>query len=241
MDALVAVNNRLFGVTLDLLAVTQNIDHGDQDKGDQADHAEPGAGIQGHAGDGLGHGHGIGVQSGAHETDVLAQNDDGKAEHGIISHGYAQAHDQGDKAIELGQHTEGGAADGKDGHQNRNEEDFLFAQLFNQRTDTGMEGAGLNQNAEGTGAGEDDEDDIGSLDTAAVEGSEIGQQPGGGGFRGVDVVEGAVNGDISHGTVNVDLLVVIGSRRNDPGQDDHQKDDQGDDDISVWKLKFFLC
>ena len=241
MNGLVAVDNRKLRIPLDPLAVDDDIRRRSENETHQSEETKSGGRVEGDPGDGLGDSNGVGIERGAHEPDVLAEGDDREPIHGVIAHRDPEPHHQRDEPVELAQHPEHGAAESKDRHQNRDQQNVLVAHLPKHGADAGVEGPGLDEYAEAAGAGEDHEDDVGRIHAAGVERFEVGEESRRIGLRLIQIVERAVNGDCLHPAVDLDLLIVVGSRWNHPGQSRHHQHDEGDNDVGVGhgELQFF--
>ena len=180
----VLAHDAVLGVLLDLDAVAQQEEQGDNVEHHQAHGAEADAGVHGQAHQGLGHAGGIGVDHAAGEAHGAGEHDDGGAHHLVIPQGDEQGDDDGIEGIEGVQIADDAQA-GEQGEEHHHHDDGLAVGLLDHGLDAGGESAGHVDDLDAAADEQHGADDAGALHDALVEGGEELQEgpPGSGQCR----------------------------------------------------------
>ena len=149
-------------VGLHLLGVAHHEDDGDDRRREPENSAErdDDALVDGNADAGEridGHAHGERVHGRAQNAAAGAQKDDRRAGQAVEAGGHHGGGEQQVEGHRLLAHAVGGAADGEDRHQNRDEHELVALQLVHEGRDAGVKGAGLGDDAQNAAQDHDEQ------------------------------------------------------------------------------------
>ena len=210
------------GVGLDAPGVEVHIHRRDGEHHHQDDEAVPHAGVEGQAGDALGHAHVGRLDKGARVAAGAAHNRHRQTGDGVVAHGNTDGHQEGDEHKALLKHAEGAGAEAHHKDHDGDEQPLPFGGLFDDTADACLNGLGLCHHAKGAADDEDESRDVGRLDDTLLYGHERLH----GGHRSLlHPVIAAVHKDLHAVVIYVGVVLTC---RNDIGQDRTHGDDEQD-------------
>ena len=178
---------------------------------DEDDESQSEAVAEGDVGEAGGDAGGERVDGRAEHADATAEEDDQRPGEGVVAGGDHHGDDEDVEGEALLGHPERRAADGEDGHQDRDHPAFVTTKAGHEQGDAGLDGAGLHRDADEAADDEDEQGDVdGAEQVTAVEHVDVA------GGRILDAVEAVdrrlqrVDDDPRRG--RFDLLVGAGDR-----------------------------
>ncbi len=113
---------------------------------------------------------GEGVDGGAHHADAAAEEDHERAGEGVVAGGDHHGDDEDVEGQALLSHAEGRAADGEDGHQDRDQPSLAAVEAAHDERDPGLDRAGLHRDGDEAADDEDEQCDVDGAEQVATVG-----------------------------------------------------------------------